>query len=770
MKVKYLLAALAMPALIVACSQEENVIDIQDQQTLLGKVAGDVDFSLAPESRLTWDANNNVSWDSEDGFSLFYVGDLAGAATNPLKGKVNALYKKEGNKFTSQNIVYEGNHIIVYPADYGHLSATEDIEVEVGAVQDNAIPLGKRSVWTLDSLLTIKAPLTDPNAKEDPRVIYAGGYGQPVTASLQALSSNLVLNLDFEMGKATEVKVKKVVLKSNNNVFSVNGKLQAEAAGVGQYNQHVAFVDGTPVNAVTLNMGENTTVTKNGGPLTVQFSLLPLITQTALTNATYSIEVHTNYGVVTVDEAKNVLARSKTVYCNSVSTAVGAEGGIPDANKALDLSDEIKLMSTDYQEDYDYRQAAANKGIKKTAYGYKMALDVTVKMEEASITGMEVANSDELIAAYDTYTLLGKTGNESFVLKSVGPFELTPAAVTKILGNKKISLEINTYYKDAIVNDSIKLVGAHTSIPQFNGLEGDVTNLFVEGGVAENPTLVLGAEGTWAIDVDEAAIENTWNGIVNAGTLTISQSNPKDVENALTKNIENRGTIKISGSVALPAITLEQTAGTFEVPATANLSVNNASTTLNINAGKMVVDGYMGVTDGTVNNTAETEVTGIINTTGGAFVNGGTIKLKDANAIVVISENMKATTVGNIELFARNSSVNVTGTEKGYIKWNCDVTEYTAAGDDTFNYAVLNGNLTVKSQGDLKYIEIAQDKKAIISSAIVDNNGDPVALELSTIIINKNATLVVPVGTTIEANLVKKTGANEPIILGTLVP
>ena len=169
MKAKYLLTALALPAMFAACSQEDILSDANLPQSseLLGQVAGDVAFTFGPESRLVWGATGAQDWETNDEFSLFWVnGDknIQVDETASLDGMANALYKKDGNTFTSENILYVGKHIMVYPVDKAHVT-NKDILVKVAskatdaeyATQDGSIALGKRSVYVNDSLLTIDA-------------------------------------------------------------------------------------------------------------------------------------------------------------------------------------------------------------------------------------------------------------------------------------------------------------------------------------------------------------------------------------------------------------------------------------------------------------------------------------------------------------------------------------------------------------------------------------------------------------------------------------
>ena len=123
MKTKYLLTALALPALFAACSQEDIVTDANLPQSseLLGEVAGDVAFTFGPESRLVWGATGEQTWEANDEFSLFWTGDASVTPTTTetkeknLDGAANALYKKDGSTFTSENILYKGKHLMVYP-------------------------------------------------------------------------------------------------------------------------------------------------------------------------------------------------------------------------------------------------------------------------------------------------------------------------------------------------------------------------------------------------------------------------------------------------------------------------------------------------------------------------------------------------------------------------------------------------------------------------------------------------------------------------------
>lgn len=229
-----LLIALALPAMLAACSQEDVINESVVQTGLLGTPAGEISFVLdeGADSRVNWGETGSASWSNEDAFSLFWLG-ANGENKNDngeCKSATNALYLSEGgSEFTSKNIVYEGKHVIVYPADYGHVTDKE-IVVGVGAVQQAEKGLGDRTVLVSD-LMTIESRPEDPSRVEE-GVMYAG-YAEPVHATVAPLSSNLVLNLNFEMtDKISDVKIEKVELRANENIFAYNGKLKYDGSGI----------------------------------------------------------------------------------------------------------------------------------------------------------------------------------------------------------------------------------------------------------------------------------------------------------------------------------------------------------------------------------------------------------------------------------------------------------------------------------------------------------------------------------------------------------
>lgn len=78
MKLKYLLTAMAVPALLAACSQDEFENLSDNNQQLLGKVAGKINFDVTDptfaNTRISWGATGNATLEDQDEMSLFWVG------------------------------------------------------------------------------------------------------------------------------------------------------------------------------------------------------------------------------------------------------------------------------------------------------------------------------------------------------------------------------------------------------------------------------------------------------------------------------------------------------------------------------------------------------------------------------------------------------------------------------------------------------------------------------------------------------------------------
>ena len=748
---KISLIALAVPALFAACSQEDIVSDVQNQSgEMLGKVAGDVTFVYdnTPETRMTWapTGENALQWNATEGdaFSLFWLGTTPG--TSAYKGVTNALYKsKDGAEFKSENVIYEGNHIIVYPANYAHYTEKE-IVVSVPEPQNAADDLGTKRTVVVSDLLTIKAPITtwdgdkSPEAQmaEQPNVIWAGGYNASLnhgSARVNPLSSHMVLNLNFDLKKLTEVEVRSIKLVANEAVFATSGNL------VNNENGFISLSPTVTTNTVTLNANKAIVNAENKSYM-AQISLLPPVLDNV--DATYSIVVETNYGLITIDKALDVTNNAGKAQFKPF------DDEDEDGNKVAGEADEetplsfyteftniaTRTLDTDPKTDGDQSEET---------YGQRIIRNVTVDMSKASIENWPVQTSEDLIAAYAIYDNLERgaseeTREENFVLEGVArswngsiptktKFELTPQAYDEMLKHPYVTLSngdlLDRLYLKS--NSSVQFTSAPAlaQISELNKLDG-----------------YMMAGNVWTLNIYEAANVQAFKTFENKGevTLTAEKNYDKDGANILEDDLtefKSTGMTTFDHTVKdVVNYTLRGTTTVAEGKTIDLRGTNSISGTLN-------VDGELVIADGETTLSGTTNVKGsLLSTTNATLVNNGTINVKKADAsIIVTKQNATAT----IELMGRHDNVRVSDTEnQGYIKWTCDVETLTKDATDVFNYVRIPNSIQWAQNLAIDYIQVTGSKVQITGAAS----------ELNTVFINSGYTLVVPTGSSMATETV----------------
>lgn len=744
---KISLIALAVPALFAACSQEDIVSDVQNQSgEMLGKVAGDVTFVFdnTPETRMTWAATGDagLQWntkDDGDAFSLFWLGTNPGESA--YKGVTNALYKStNGSEFKSENIIYEGNHIIVYPADYAHFTEKE-IVVSVPEPQNAADDLGTKRTVVVSDLLTIKGPFVPSYDGEEPdeNIIYAGGYNASLnhgSAAVGALSSHMVLNLNFDLKKLTEVEVRSVKLVANKDVFATAGNLVNNTDG---------FISLSPTettNSVTLNANAAVVNTENKSYM-AQISLLPPVLSNV--DANYSIVVETNYGLITIDKALDVTNNSQKPQFKPF------EVEDEDGNKVAGEADEktplsfytefVNIATRDLDTD---TKTEGNQS--EGSYGQRIIRNVNVDMSKASIENWPVKTSADLIAAYAIYDNLERgaseeTQEETFVLEGVArdwngdgtvkstKFELTPEAYDEILEHPYVTLsngdKLNHLYLKTGNNTKF------TAAPNLSVMTG-----------RSSLKAYMNSGNVWNLNIYDAANVMCFAAFENKGEVTLTATqNTK--ENSNEANLDDDlVSFKSTGKTIFDHSVTDKVnytlSGTTEVASDKSITLAGTDNSI---GGILNVNGELIVSGGNTTLTGTTNVYGsLLSTTNAELENDGTIWIKQADASLIIS---KQTETAVIELEGRHNNVRVSDNKaQGYIKWTCDATTLTKDATDAFNYVRLGSNIQWMQDEAIDYIEITGNKVQITGQVT----------DVKKVIVNNGKTLVVPNGSSITAD------------------
>ena len=160
MNKKIYLLSFAAAAIFASCSNE------MDEFAQAGSQQGfkvGITVKESAETRLALNDNGkDTEWQIGDKFSLFNVGT---GTANPLTATANAAYKTtDGTNFTSENVLFEAKHALVFPLNTGYVQS--GTAIEVAPITDGSYSLGNRSVFLSKTLLDItKDGLKDKDGK-----------------------------------------------------------------------------------------------------------------------------------------------------------------------------------------------------------------------------------------------------------------------------------------------------------------------------------------------------------------------------------------------------------------------------------------------------------------------------------------------------------------------------------------------------------------------------------------------------------------------------
>lgn len=735
MKIKYVLTAMAIPAMFAACSQDEFLSEVNNSQNDLLGTPVKVDFVLNedPQTRVDWGFTGGAEWNANDQFSLFWHGATAnGTGMSKLyKGCSNAIYTKgDDGVFRTPSVTYVGSQIIVFPADKSHVKE-QNIEVSIPAIQDGNISLGNRSVFVSDEIM-LAQPVDEDSRDDD---TYYAGYNEPFKAKVNPLSSNLALNLKFKMtDKINEVIVKKVTLKvenSANKFFATTGNLYKNSTG-----NHTAFKGTADVNEISVVMPEGTKVTTTNKETKAQIAFLPVTASLNADGDVYTILVETNYGVVTISKAALV-----TKTDGKIQTKDGAVE-LSETNKDDLLSFYVELGKTDEWSSTD------------EGYGKRIVRNVEVNMSEADIDNMVVENSEELIEAYRIYDVLGKTGAVNFKLnESVEGgkyFNLTKAAYEKIVANENVTLSFEG------ATEGIRLVNDANEFTEIPALSEALAS-------QSNKTLVLG-EGNWTLDVNNdgnyVKQGTLFNKLINEGTLTLTATTKTSSNVEIETEVVNDGTIEIAETLLLKAKLTQNAGASLNIPTTKTLTLQKGESqdingTVTVN-GRLIADGSSVVVN-FVQGATVTVNGSLLQSNSGAINNAGSITLGE-NGAIIMEDNAISGSNGSILLNNRENQVSVK-TNNGYIKLVWSESRFTPESTDAFNYLILQNNIDlsdVVANSGIDYFEIPEGKTIAVTYKATTS---PQTFEK--VFVKKNATLRVPVGSAITATNTENDGAIE---------
>lgn len=737
-KTKFLLAAMALPMLFTACSQDELVEDYgtqkgPDAEGFYATLNPGLDSDVA--SRASW-VGARLDWDETDKISIYWLGaESAVSTTEPAKYKFNSIFKTEdGSAFTSESMVFVGDNVAVYPANTANYVGDEDIVLSVSDKQDaNTI----KSIPYISNMLNIKKRTSQTGNNP--------GYNQGIDAPMKMAAN--VFNLTFELKNTAALStygfaVESVTLQTENKNFAKEAKIVVDerqaytetgvedgyvttpyyeslqdyknASGAWERNQPtisknlwVEAVTDTKVNKLT-----TTDITDNGdGTYTAQFVILPTLAEDASvlekTTEKATIIINTTCGHVdittpddsgltlSVDESKIVASAKGTSTLEECFTEI------------------LKEAKYGYTENTEAKFVGENTG-------RVFLRSIVADMNNATLDGSYVYSSDDIIRYVNIYNKMGKenTTNDyemNLILSSDDAAVTTFADLTK---EALAAVDAENNYTEGIN----KKINVTLSAGNINKVEiTDEGEVYDIRSLKNSVALVLGA-GEWTMN-DVLDLNDNIKKIINNGTLTVNGTKHPTYgyHMSLKEAIHNVGTLKIGGDgiLQVPGNLTTAWGSKIKIAAEQNLKftenittglfgtidVEAASSFLTTEAGNNVtVEGIIN-NYGTVAAEGGLESNGFINkqkhhVVGNSTVEGGIIYILGEQAITYIHNNA----TGTINMKTRTDEVVVASADKGAI-----VYPYTAADGSTFKYTVNDRFTCVKFGKDVTNLTLVKN-------------------------------------------------------------
>lgn len=666
-------------AMLASCSNE---MDEFATQTENGK-GFKVDLTVVenqPSTRITWGETDAPAWDKVDKFSVMKIGSQN--MNENFKVVANAAYTTEnGANFTSENVLFIGKHVLVYPLLENVYNLNQEVRLTTGTDGDKG--LGANSIFVGSNLLDIQ----EGGITVDGKVYNDPGYHKKVKVSVRPATAGFIFNLKEVSPLALEegdpaVEITKVELKNKaNKPFATQVTLQNEnAGGTGKVlTKAVDLKDNvySTYKALKLEEGAKAEIAAMPSQATAQAA------------GDYEIVITTNYGIVTVDEAAKVTSVVEGKELIQLATG-RAEKTDLNQNDKLSFAKELSTI--------------IDRAIKGEPQP-RVARTVEVDMSTADINGLEITNSTQLIAAYRAFDLMGKktSDNVNFKLQTAdGKFELTKAAIDVITNHaagEKAKLDYTSISQLTISGYEEGFIPVIDQMPACTELvlaEGNKLKLDVNNAAAVNKFGKITNKGELQL-TQGTAVEALNTHIINNGTVTFDGA-----ETTIPKYFENNGTVEIAEDQTVKVIASAFAANSTTDIHGALISMSTANTI------------YVGAT---VNVWGD-----LLNTVGNELVNLGTINIKDQAAQVILSENGSSAVNGVINVLKKDNNVKAGDTYKGYVKLAVAEDEFVMNAENMgiANYIVFSGSaIELDIQNWSTYVEFASNVKVTAEAAKV---------------------------------------------------
>lgn len=596
MKTKHLIwAALALPAIFAACSNEEFMTETNNPAVNSEVIEG-IKFTVTKGDGVDTRLNEN-GWEDGDIVGLAYRGegnDEKVYANHALK------YDKAGNFFASSSLIYVGEHFAYFPFDEEHLSI-DPLTVELAKVQE----VGKENdlIWKDGFSISAKDQLTKENGS---------GYGKNAEFELARVTNTLRLNVTAgNVGNITPADIKlksvKVGIGSNKKPFVQSVEVAPSKLPDAVHNAFNALGASATDAEKAAAKAEDKAATKEAMALSKIYGdankALNYATGVATLETTIKgdVSINTAYGVnmLTFPTVDNTVAAGDitvTIVTNygtvSITSVTAAPSDETAAAKAIRLANNaaiaklVALLS-------DGGHTVGGKTYKLSEVNAApLALSFTADMGLSELTEITIANDADVAEALKIATNV--KGVNTFNITGDASIDLTnvPTNVATINVSKNKTLTVSGEVKHDIEftgNGLVKVAaGAELTI------DGTIPSprTLTTANLVNWGTITIGAYGTLELsgtdNINHSSIIN--NGKLNlaaAAALTNDKasktaSHPAcagvlDNVNAITGGagayIVNKGTLHQRGTIAA-AVTFKNGISGSDVVVTGSIAIS----------------------------------------------------------------------------------------------------------------------------------------------------------------------------------------------------
>lgn len=295
MRTRHLLAALVLPAVFSACSQDELVTNNAEKE-VVGTPIGYLEFTASkgdPATRLS-----GTGWEDKDMIGMGWISATDLTATANLFSNHPLYYKSDNGNFKSETMIYEGLYIASFP--FQETSKIAPLEFDLSEQQSEDNRLSKR--WYVsENFITLDET--------------TAGRGNATKITLVPLTNLVKLNIKLGKGasvpedfKVTGVELtnsatltNKVTLKSNNSgVVKADQSATADGAWDGDNT-------GGNYGDIIVNVGE-----ENVGAAIGEGGLDVYVQMGKFTSDATTLTIYTNYGEASISTGASSVSWSST--------------------------------------------------------------------------------------------------------------------------------------------------------------------------------------------------------------------------------------------------------------------------------------------------------------------------------------------------------------------------------------------------------------------------------------------------------------------------